>query len=205
MTSGTFVFGDGTGVTECAETLLDDIEEIWRVDSRFLADDDFVALWATIEGDQETVDIYRADPEPGVVLADELTWGMNVWKRGPGFCWASHYGTPGGQGAGGGCQVWTDSDVMLPLVSGSLNEDGGWLRGEVLGLVSDEVDRVVINFEQGEPAELDTTDQSHLGLRAFGLPFFFGSEKGDITTIEAYSGGALLATWSHALGEFIEE
>jgi hypothetical protein len=206
--SGMFILGESPELDGCREQFLDDIEAIWRVDSKWLGMDEHALIDAIIEGRDDLIELYSAEPGPELSLASGEGWAISIRERGPGFCF--RYGVGGTAGnitqfSGAGCAT-RDSfaiEALFPLISTSYDENGP-LRADLFGLVSEKVDQIVISFESGEPIELRPGDRVVLDLRGFGYPLLDISERGEPTTIKVYDGSVLLGTYSHSKGRAID-
>lgn len=194
--SGLFVFADSPDLEDCQRRHLDDIEEVWRVDSRQLSEDEHTLLWATITDRPEEAEIYEAEPGPRHTLASGEGWSITVWQQGPAVCFSlsNNIGGTGGQGC------LRPEDFSIPHVLNAnfamSYEDDQLLGGEVLGQVTEDADRLVLSFESGESIEIQPQETVYFGYRGFGLPDFDG-ELGEPTTLEVFDGTTSLGVYHH--------
>jgi hypothetical protein len=201
--TGLFSFNTSPQLEACRAQHLNDIEEIWRIDSQFLDDDEFVILWHTAEGELELAEMYRAKPGPQLPLASGPGWAISVWERGEGLCMRASAGSTGMEG----CNLpsgWHIPEVLYVSVGITHNEEDKPISGEITGLVADEVTRVLVTFESGDTIEIIPGETTQLGVRGFGLASFDAAQLGEPTTIEVFTGTERLGTYSHQQGRPLE-
>lgn len=195
--TGLFTFGTSPQLEECRAQHLDDIEEIWRIDSRYLDEDEFVILWHTARGELELAEMYKAEPGPELPLASGPGWAISVWERGEGLCSRASAGSTGSEG----CnlpRMWQIPDILDVSVGISYNGDRNPISGEITGLVAESVTRMVVTFQSGDTIDLTPGETTQLGVRGFGLSRFDAAQIGEPTTIEVFAGEQSLGVYDHS-------
>ncbi len=197
--SGVFTFGESAALEDCRAQYVDEIEEVWRVDSQRLDEDEWTLLWATVNERPEEAEIYKAEPGPEVTLASGDNWAISIWQRGPGICLRHHNYKENQSGTSGhGCGLpseWQIPHVLNAQFGNAFDEDQV-IEGEILGFVTEEVDRIVVTFESGDTIEIGTGETVHLGYRGFGLPWYDGTTLGFSKTIEVFDGDTSLGVYT---------
>ena len=195
--TGLFSFDTSPQLEECRAQHLNDIEEVWRTDSQYLDDDEFVILWHTARGELDLAELYKAAPGPELPLASGPGWAISVWERGDGICSRASAASTGSEG----CNLpsmWQIPDILDVSVGMSYNGDNNPIGGRITGLVAEEVTRVVVTFESGDAIDLTPGETIQLGLRGFGISTFDAAKLGEPTTIEVFAGERSLGVYDHS-------
>ncbi len=190
--SGLYVWSDDPTTVDCVTRYVDDIEAVWRLDSRPLSQDEWTEIYYTVHGMPEAAEMYRSPEGPEMPLASGSGWALSISERGPGYCTRSSI--PNGFSEG----CWVPSQMQVPGVlelDESLSFDGdGPTQGALLGVVDDRVDRVVVRFARGDAVELAPGERKVFSFRGFGLLYDVRS-RGVATRVELYQGADLIAAY----------
>lgn len=192
--TGMFEFPADGMVRECVDRYVSDIAAVWRVDSQSLDGDEFVAIWYMVQGLDEAVEMFQTERDPERALASGDGWAISISERGSGYCTRSSIPN----GFGDGCFVRSQMsipDVLAVEGSLSFDPDGVLTSGSVLGLVTEEADRIVIRFSNGEEQQVTPGSIVEFGFRGFGM-LFDGPELGEPTEVGAYNGNTTLGVFA---------
>ena len=191
--TGMYTFPEAQGVGECVDTFLSDIAAVWRVDSQWLDSDEFSVVWAMVEGLPDAVEMYRSERGLERALASGNGWAISISDRGPGYC--AQVREP--SGFGDGCFVAAQMQLPGVMTVGMAisSENEKWTSGSIIGVVVEQVDRVVIRFARGAERDVVPGDIVELGLRGYGI-VFDASQLGAPTEIEAFSGDRSLGAFT---------
>lgn len=187
-----FVFSEDRTASDCVARFVDDIAEVWRVDSQFLDGDEFVALWYTIEGRPKYAAMHRVEPGPERALASGGGWAISIAQRGEGYCTFSRAENTNTEG----CELPEDMPVPGILKADVTTEYEGedqLLGASVVGIVTARADRVVIIWGSGEETSIAPGEIVEFGFRGFGM-ISRGDGRGEPVAVQAYSGDRLLGT-----------
>lgn len=190
--SGMFEFPDDPTTSDCVARHVDDIAEVWRVDSQWLEGDEFVILWYTIEGREEYAEMHQVEPGEERALASGDGWAVSIAARGEGYCLY----TTADASYGEGCLLSEDlpvPDVLDATVSTSYEDETQLLGASVVGVVTARADRVVIVWDSGEETNLSPGTTVEFGFRGFGM-ISRGDALGVPIAVHAYAGDTLLGT-----------
>lgn len=187
--TGMFVFSGDNASAECVDRYVDDIAAVWRVDSQWLDVDEWTAIWYTVEGHPDAVEMYQTEPGPEQALASGDGWAISISHRGPGYCIRAS--TP--VGFTEGCFVPSQMTIPDVLdVDMSLEyKDSQLATGDVLGIVAEHADRITIRFSNGAERQITPGRIVEFGFRGFGL-IFDASDLGMPTEVEVHSGDTTL-------------
>lgn len=200
-----FGFDDSTGLfrlepssllDDCRARYLTDIEEIWRIDSQHLDEDEFVILWYTAEGQPELAEMYIAEPGPELPLASGVGWAVSIWERGEGVCTRTSVGTSLSEW----CNLpslWQIPNTLDISVGQSYDTEGNLSGVELTGLVDEAVTSLVVVFASGESVELTPGETSHFGVRGFGHASFDAVRLGELVTVEVFAGDEIVGVYDH--------
>jgi hypothetical protein len=188
---GMFVFPDDQMTADCVARHVDDIAEVWRVDSQFLDGDEFVVLWYTIEGRPGYAAMHQVEPGPERALASGDGWAISIAQRGEGYCIYSSADDTSSEGCllpeGMAVPDVLDGDIALSY------RDADLFGTSVVGIVTARADRVEIIWSSGEQTSLTPGERVEFGFRGFGM-ISRGDARGEPIAIEAYAGDELLGT-----------
>ena len=138
--SGMYTFAEGTAVVDCVERYVDDIAAVWRLDSQWLGEDEWTAIWYDVHGSPEAVAMLETETGPELALASGNGWAISISQRGPGFCTR----TSAADSFSEGCFV--PSQMTIPGVLGldmsMLYEKDQPKSGTVLGIVTEQADKI---------------------------------------------------------------
>lgn len=191
--TGMFTFPEAPEVGGCVETFLSDIAAVWRVDSQWLDSDEFSVVWAMVEGLPDAAEMYRSERGPERALASGDGWAISISDRGPGYC--TRVREP--SGFGDGCFVPAQMQLPGVMTIGMMiaSENEQWTSGSIIGVVVEQVDRIVIRFTNGAEQDVVPGDIVELGLRGYGA-IFDASDLGVPTEIEAFSDDVSLGVFT---------
>ena len=191
--SGMYTFTEEPVVLDCVERYVDDIAAVWRLDSQWLGEDEWTAIWYEVQGNPEAVAMHEAEPGPELALASGDGWAISISERGPGLCTATSTSDSYGS------RCFLPSQMTIPGVLGLdrsvYYEDDQPKRGTVLGIATEEADKVVIRFTTGIERQLTPGYVVQLGYRGFGL-LYDASELGLAVEVEIFDDGTSLAIYS---------
>jgi hypothetical protein len=199
--TGLFRFEENPRLDGCRARHLNDIEEVWRVDSQQIAEDELTIIWAQIDERPQDVEIYEAEPGPEMTLASGDDWAISIWQRGPGICLRHHNYKEDQSGTSGhGCGLpseWQIPHILNAQFATAVDGDQP-IEGEILGFLTEAADRLVVTFESGDTIEIEPGETFHLGYRGFGLPWYDGTVLGHPETLEVFDGETSLGVYRHA-------
>ncbi len=191
--SGMYTFAEGTTVVDCVERYVDDIAAVWRLDSQWLGEGEWTAIWYEVHGFPEAVAMLEAEPGPELALASGNGWAISISERGPGFCTR----TSAANSFGEGCFV--PSQMTIPGVLGldmsMLYEEDQPKSGTVLGIVTEQADEIVIRFSTGIERQLTPGHIAQFGYRGFGL-LYDATAIGLPVEVELFDGDLSIAIYA---------
>ncbi|GEM_PF-4880591 len=190
--AGLYIWADDAVTAECVARYVDDIEAVWRLDSRWLGEDEWTEIYYTVEGVPEAAEMYRNEEGPEMPLVSGDGWALSISERPPGYCTRSSF--PGGFSEG----CWVPSQMQIPGTlyldeSLSFGPDGP-TGASLLGVVTADVDRVVISFAFGGSVEVTPGDRRVFGFRGFGLLYHPGT-RGAAVKVDLYDGDTLVGSY----------
>jgi hypothetical protein len=179
--TGLFSFDNSPRLEACRTQHLDDIEDIWRIDSGHVDHDELRVFRHTAEGNLEFAEMFKVEPGPRLRLASGPGWEIDVWERGEGVCISAAFqcGLPSG---------WAIPEVLEVLTSHFDEGAGRLVLTGISGLAASNVTRLLVTFESGDTIEIipGETATPQLGIRGFGLGNL-DPALGEPTTIEAFA------------------
>jgi hypothetical protein len=180
---------------DCVATWVSDIEQVWRLDAQLVTSDEWTAMYYEAMDMPEMVEMYRSEQGPERPLASGDGWAIAISERGPGYCTRTSVSPQGTYGWG----CFTPSHMAIP---GVLSLDSGWSytdneidRGALLGIVTEEVERIEVTFSSGEVETIVPGGLTEFGFRGFGLLYDAGA-IGVPTVYDLYSGGGLVSSYA---------
>jgi hypothetical protein len=179
----------------CVATWVSDIEQVWRLDAQLVTSDEQIAMYYEAMGMPEVVEMYRAEQGPERPLASGDGWAIALSERGPGYCTRTSVSPQGMYGEG----CFTPGQMPIP---GVLGLDSGWSytdneidRGALLGIVTEEAERIEVTFSAGAVETIVPGGLVEFGFRGFGLLYDAGS-IGVPAVYEVYSRGGLIGSYA---------
>jgi hypothetical protein len=179
----------------CVATWVSDIEQVWRLDAQLVTSDEQIAMYYEAVGMPEVVEMYRAEQGPERPLASGDGWAIAVSERGPGYCTRTSVSPQGMYGEG----CFTPDQMPIP---GVLGLDSGWSytdneidRGALLGIVTEEAERIEVTFSSGAVETIVPGGLAEFGFRGFGLLYDAGS-IGVPAVLDLYSSGGLIGSYA---------
>lgn len=107
---------------------------------------------------------------------------------------------------GQGCQEPSTFSIphILNLEVATAYDSDELVYEQMLGIVTEEADRLVVKFESGDTIDLVPGKEARLGYRGFGSTDFDVSRLGEPVTVEVFDGDTSLGVYSHELGRSTE-
>jgi len=188
-----FTFPDEAA--DCVATWVSDIEQVWRLDAQLVTSDEQIAMYYEAMGMPEVVEMYRAEQGPERPLASGDGWAIALSERGPGYCTRTSVSPQGMYGEG----CFTPGQMPIP---GVLGLDSGWSytdneidRGALLGIVTEEAERIEVTFSSGAVETIVPGGLAEFGFRGFGLLYDAGA-LGVPTVFDVYSTGGRIDSYA---------
>lgn len=184
--AGMYVFPDDETATGCTARYVDDIAAVWRLDSQWIDESEWTAIWYTVEGDLASAEMYRAEEGQERALASGDGWAISISSRGDGYCTRESAARSSAEGCFLPSQMLIP-DILSIGVGLTLDESRQPTEGHMMGVVTEDADRVVVRFSHGGELEIIPGDIVEFGFRGYGT-LFDAADLGEPTEVEIYGG-----------------
>lgn len=139
------------------------------------------------------------------VFASGDNWSIAIWEDGSEICYRFTFDNSLGEATGEACPTPPSSfsipHVLNVYVTTAFDVSGVLVDEAILGIVTEEADRLVITFPSGDTIELEPQETVRHGYRGFGVTDIDAPRLGEPTTIEAFNGDTSLGLYSHESGQ----